>query len=326
VRIAYLITSYRPPTQLIRLLGVLRRAQPDCQLVVHHDRFRSQWNADLLDDIGGVHIVTSDHPVTWGDFSVVSAQWDGLRWMLEHHLEFDWVVFLSEQDYPVTPLAAFEHRLGESQCDVFCLAEPIDRLETDELRIDCDRRYNYQYRVLPRLGLIAKLPDRIQERIRHLGGRANHILYRLQRRITVFRYPDGLPLRLGYRPKHSPFGPELRCWYGTQWVALSRRGAQAVINFVDGHPEYVRYYSRTAIPDESATPTIVNNDPLLRVQNEALHYVRFSQSVSGHPDVFTLDDLDELLASGRYFARKFDIAIDAEILDVLDEKILGPVQ
>jgi hypothetical protein len=323
VRIAYLITSYRPPTQLIRLLGVLRRAQPDCQLVVHHDRFRSQWNTDLLDGIGGVHTITSDHPVTWGDFSVVSAQWDGLRWMLEH-LEFDWVVFLSEQDYPIAPLAELEHRLSESECDVFCRAETLDQLETFELRSDCDRRYNYQYLVLPRLGLLARLPRAVQARIRYLAGRANYILYRLQRRVTIFRYPDGMPLRLGYRTKHSPFGRDFQCWYGSQWIALSHRGAQVLIDFVDSHPDYVRYYSRTAIPDESATPTIVHNNTSLRVQNEAFHFVRFSGNMSGHPDVFTSGDLDEILASGHSFARKFDVAVDANILDLLDEKIFGP--
>ena len=321
MRVAYLITSYRPPKQLIRLLRTLRRAQPDAELVVHHDRFRSTWSTDLVVPIGGVEILTSDAPVSWGDFSIVEATWKSLSWMVKN-LAFDWVVFLSEQDYPIAPLGALEQRLEGSGVDAFIQARPIDQIDDDDLKMDCDRRYNYRYVVLPHPGIMARLPPTTRRRVADAANYSNFVLYKVQRKVTVYRYPDPLPMRLGIRPRHPLFSAAFPCWYGSQWMGLSRRAAESVVEFVDNHADYVHHYSRTVIPDESATATIVCNDHLLRVHNEPLHRICFT-STDGHPDTFGLDDLDELVESGRFFARKFDVDVDSSILDALDERLFG---
>jgi len=321
VRVAYLITSYRPPHQLLRLLATLRRAQHESPIVVHQDRFRSSWDAGLVASIGGVEVLTSEAPVSWGDFSIVDATWKSLSWMVKH-LDFDWVVFLSEQDYPIGPLDKLEATLASSGVDALIDAKTLDRIEDADLRMDCDRRYNYQYTALPRPGLMARLPPRVRRPIADAANYANFVLYKLQRKVTVYRYPDPLPMRLGVRPRHSPFSSTFPCWYGSQWMALSRRAAETVDLFVGEHADYVKYYSRTVIPDESATATIVCNDPTLSVHDEHLHYVRFSAN-DGHPDVFGLDDANELVETGRFFARKFDIDTDSRVLDALDRHIFG---
>ncbi|HLM96449.1 MAG TPA: beta-1,6-N-acetylglucosaminyltransferase [Acidimicrobiales bacterium] len=321
MRVAYLVTSYRPPRQLLRLLRTLRRAQPESPLVVHHDRFRSVWDADLVAPVGGVDVLTSDTPVSWGDFSIVEITWRTLSWMAEHR-DFDWVIFLSEQDYPIAPLDRLEERLEGSDVDAFVAAQPIGLIDDAALRMDCDRRYNYRYAKLPRLGMMARLGPGTRRRIADPANYANFVLYKLQRKVTVYRYPDPLPMRLGVRPRRSPFSADFPCWYGSQWMALSRRAAEAVVGFVEEHDDYVRHYARTVIPDESATATIVCNSPDLRVRDEEIHHVRFS-SGDGHPDVFRLDDVGELVSSGRFFARKFDLDVDADVLDALDQHVFG---
>lgn len=321
MRVAYLITSYRPPRQLLRLLETLRRAQPESPIVVHHDRFRCSWEPDLVASVGGVDVLTSEAAVSWGDFSIVDVTWKSLSWMVKH-LDFDWVIFLSEQDYPIAPLDALEAKLAASGADAFVAATTLDRIEDADLRMDCDRRYNYRYAALPRPGLMARLPPDVRRPLADAANYANFVFYKLQRKMTVYRYPDPLPMRLGIRPKHSPFSSAFPCWYGSQWMALSHRAAETVDRFVNDHADYVRHYSRTVIPDESATATIVCNDPNLRVHDEHLHRVRFSSN-DGHPDVFGLDDVDELVNSGRFFARKFDVDVDGGVLDALDRHIFG---
>ena len=64
------------------------------------------------------------------------------------------------------------------------------------------------------------------------------------------------------------------------------------------------------------------NAPDLHVRDEEIHHVRFS-SGDGHPDVFRLDDVGELASSGRFFARKFDLDVDADVLDALDQRVFG---
>jgi hypothetical protein len=321
VRVAYLVTSYRPPKQLVRLLGTLRRAQPDAPIVVHHDRFRSKWDADLVSSFGGVHILTSDTPVSWGDFSIVTALWSTLSWMVEH-LEFDWVVFLTEQDYPIAPLDQLEHRLSAADVDAFLEARPIDLIEERHARRNCDIRYNYHYIQLPRFGVMTRLPPAVRRPIAQTANYANVALYRLQRKVIAFVYPDGLPLRLGLRAKNTPFSETFQCWYGLPQMALSRRAAETVVEYISTHRDYVRYYSKTAIPDESATATIVCNDPSLKVFEGNLHWVRWTdREHHDHPDVLDVDDLAELERSDKYFARKFDIEVDSSVLDALDRRI-----
>ena len=321
MRVAYLITSYRPPRQLLRLLHTLRRAEPDAPLVVHHDRFRSAWKPALVEPVGGVDVRTSPSPLRWGDFSIVDATWRTLDWMVERRT-FDWVVMLSEQDYPIAPLERLHEHLERSGADVLADAVPVDEIEDPVLRMDCNRRYNYRYFQLPAVSLMSRLPASTRLRVANVANRANFILHKLQPTMTFFRYPDPLPMRLGVRPRRSPFSSAFPCWYGTQWVTLSRRAAEAVSAFVNTHGEYVRHFARTVIPDEAATLTIVCNDPTLRLQRENLHYMRFTDG-QGSPDVFTARNLEELTTSGKFFARKFDPDVDESILDALDDHLFA---
>jgi hypothetical protein len=87
------------------------------------------------------------------------------------------------------------------------------------------------------------------------------------------------------------------------------------------HPEYIDYYRKTVVPDESMITTLVFNSLGLRVANRSVTHTRWSKSKSGHPDTFCLDDLPELIAAPEYFARKFDINKDSRILDRLDDFI-----
>jgi len=91
---------------------------------------------------------------------------------------------------------------------------------------------------------------------------------------------------------------------------------------VDTHPEFVRYYERTVIPLESATATIVFNDPQLRVANQGMHAIRWSDPASGRPDVFTVADLGFLRDSTAAFARKFGPG-DQQILGELDRIVVS---
>ena len=66
-------------------------------------------------------------------------------------------------------------------------------------------------------------------------------------------------------------------------------------------------------------PIVVHNDKFrTHIAPSALDPIG-----KGHPDVFVAADLPELLAAPEheFFARKFDMARDAEILDELDRRL-----
>jgi hypothetical protein len=317
----------------VRLVRTLRRSEPHAPIVIHHDVFQSPLDPAAFEGIDDVHLIAGDRPIVWGDLSMETARWRVFRWILAN-LSVDWVVLLSEQDYPIAPLRELRSRLATSQVDAFIDATPIDEIKDDSHRRECDLRYRYQYR--PLSGVAAKLapPTRPRAAYAHskpkfdpasLGGLFSRYLEKLTRRkCYYYAFPPelNLPARVGWRASHTPFNADFQCWNNDAWFSVSTKGVQHLIAFLDAHPEYVSYCSHTIIPIESATASVLCNDPGLRVERVSLHTVRWNTDVtSGRPDVLTEDDLDVLRDSGAIFARKF--AADAPVLDALDEIVLS---
>jgi hypothetical protein len=67
--------------------------------------------------------------------------------------------------------------------------------------------------------------------------------------------------------------------------------------------------------------TILMNSPLKsRVVNDSKRYVDFTRK-ERHPKILTKDDLENMKKSGKFFARKFNLAVDKDILDIIDQEI-----
>jgi hypothetical protein len=321
MRIAFLVLNHREPAQLLRLLKTLRLQLPDAPIVVHNDKFRIDVAVSAFDSIGNTNLLTSDAPGVWGNFSVVESCWRAMAWMIEN-LEFDWVILLSAQDYPIKPLATLQDHIATTGADALLRAMPINELRTRAERRDKRRRYLYQYRSAVAKGQAEQSSGHLRVWLRRNGGLFVDVLNNAQPFFQVFKFPDQMPWSMGWRAGSTPFSQTEPCWFGSHWFGMSYRAAELVTSCHRDRRDYVEYYRRTIIPEESATATLLYNSPRLRVEPRDLHYVRWTQPTTGHPDIFTVNDLPELLSVPEYFARKFDVAVDTNILDRLDE-VLG---
>lgn len=322
MRVAFLIMNHRDPAQLMRLVATLRQELPEAPIVVHNDKYRAHIAASALDSIRKAYLLTSDEPIYWGDFSLVAAFWHSMAWMIEH-AEFDWLILLSAQDYPIKPLAGLGIYLGATGADVLLNAIPISQLSNRGERRNTRRRYLYQYRPTATDRQRDEPPGHLRRRIQRYTGLFAETLNNAQPYVQTYKFSDQMPRRVGFRAHSTPFTENQPCWFGSVWISLSRRAAEFVVAATRERPDYVEYYRRTAHPDESATATLVYNAPELRIEPHDIHHVRWAHSRTSHPDVFTAADLPELLAAPEYeyFARKFDIAKDAAILDELDHML-----
>lgn len=322
--VLYFITSYRRPQQLLRLVETIARESPQSHVLIHHDQFRTRLDAGEVEEVApGAHLLSSAKPLKWGDFSVVDMHWRCFDWAISH-LDFDWLVLLSEQDYPVWPLSQTEDLLGQSGADAFVESAAVqpNAWGQDRLRY---HRYFYSYTALPGAELAHKVPAPWAPLWRRLRQRAvNRVNRRPGRLVRAVTYPDGMPTRVGVRRRTTPFTPSFSCWAGNAWFAISRAGVSEILSFTESHPSYRRHFRWTIVPEESATVTILRNSTALRVEAENLHFERWSDPYSGHPDVLRQDHLDEIIGSGKPFARKFDLAADAGVLDALDAHRLTP--
>ena|SRR5271166_2219502 len=319
MKIAFLIVNHREPTQLIRLARTLRLELPDAPIIVHHDKFCTNLDEKLLEPLGNAYLLTSEKPLSWGGFDFVETYWRSVEWMYEH-LEFDWLVLLSAQHYPIKPLAGLGRYLAATGADALVLATPIDQITNTRDRRNLRRRYLYRYRPAapPEPG---SMQDNVRRWLRGHTGLLVDILNNVQPFLHIYKYPDQMPWRIGWRARSTPFSQAEPCWFGSTWITLSRHAAEVLINTIHERPDYVEYCRQTVLCDESTTNTLICNSPNVRTELRDLHYMRWTHPTSGHPDTFSARDLPELLAVPQYFARKFDITKDAKILDLLDEML-----
>ncbi|MEZ0490654.1 hypothetical protein AB2L28_00200 [Kineococcus sp. TBRC 1896] len=310
LRLAYLVSSYRSGGQLTRLLTTLRRNDPAAEIVLLHNGFENPIDPAVVEAVGG-HLHLTSVPVVWGDMSLELERHRVLRWVLGE-LDVDWVLTLSEQDYPLAPAAALRDRLGGTSADAVLDVQPVARTSEPAVAQDVRRRYGFRYATLPSWPGGRRSPRVLRRAAEVLAL----VLERSQPFVRLYLMPTGtgLPPKVGRRASLPVAGYEL--WWGSAWFALSRRALTAFVDRL-GTAEgeaLVEFFARTVIPTEAFTPTLLAGEPGLVVERDALHEIRFSDPGSGRPDEFGAADLEHLLASGRFMARKFapgDPALDA---------------
>ncbi len=313
----YLIASHTNPGQVERLARLLARGGGERDVLIHHDA-KSRDIPDIA-GIGNTFLYPSPVAVHWGDFSQVRLFLDVCLWALEHHA-FDWLVFLSGQDYPIRKIEEIEADLSRMQEDACLTAYPIARHPIWRAREGFDR-YMFRYYSLPDFPYSYRFPGLVAW-LQNLANRANALN-------PVFRYrwmPQGLPGRIGIRVP-TPFSRETACYAGPQWGNFSRASLEYVRDFVRGHPAFLAHYARTLNPDESCVLSILHSAAdagRLRIRHDNRRYVHWeNEKIDPSPKVILASDYDRVMASGMDFARKFDTRVDSAVLDRIDREVHG---
>lgn len=314
-RFVYAIYSHCNPEQVLRLVRAIRALSPQSHIVVHHDPSASTLNAQDVSSAGGIAI---PDPVSaaWGDYSQVRQHIHTMRWCL-NNLEFEWFITLTGQTYPIKPLRGFEEFLRDTPHDAY-----IYHFNAYDQNIwaneEAARRYHYRYIQLPRFSYWHKLPSGLRIRIPKILSLFN----RSQSLLKIFPYPKGLPTRLGWLQWQRPFGPRMPLIGSNQNTNYRRHALQHIVEYADGHPEYARYFSKTALPDEVFFSTIVCNDQTIRVANDSLRHIFWPASNAASVGIMDMTHWSELQKSSAYFALKFDQNTCPELLQQIDRKLV----
>jgi hypothetical protein len=302
--LAYLVVSHTLPRQVLRLMSVLRRASPRALLLSHHDDRTSQLDRAALDALDVVRIEPPS-PVAWGEFAQLAMILRCLRFAVAQ-ADFDWLVLLSGQDYPVRPVAEIERSLALADVDAFAETRACERPPLAAIPDEFAARYFFRWRPLSR-----RAPTRL---VRAAGLRG--------RLVRLRAMPTGT--WVGVRALRSPFGSAFGCYRGGDWLTLSRAAVEAVQRFAADRPDVVGYYAHTLHPNESFIQTVLANDASLRLSGDTRRINVWDRPHMSGPRVLTMDDLERVLGSGADFARKFDETVDRAVLDELDRRVHAP--
>jgi hypothetical protein len=289
MRVAYLITAYRDLVHLERLCAALEREDPSAVVLVQFDSGSPlAERATALD----VRVTLTRRPVRWGDGSYVLALLDSLRMLMAD--EWDWVLVLSGQDYPLRPLGELHEQLEAADHSAYSPAS--GRLPDDAPPAELVERYTYRYRWAHRPWPTA---------LRGLARRTGPIVSAVSRGLLRIQpRPRGDGPGIGVRRRTTIFSDARPCYMGSDYVAMRRAACAELLARLDQEPEVVEYFAESFVPSEALFASVLRwNDPE-KVANRNFHFMRFSGRAN--PRLLSPEDLPELWTLGAVFGRKFD--------------------
>lgn len=281
--------AHKAPEQIERL--VLAMAHEDFDFYIHLDAKADRREFEFLEEIPGVQLTSKRFFVRWASYRFTEAILECTREILATGIAYDFINLLSAQDYPIKPVEQiydfFQQNIGRSFLSFEAHDDGSDWWAHAITRVEQYHTTYFEFK-----GQYA------------LQSTVNWLLPKR-------RFP--LPYTL----------------YGGMdgsWWTISRPCAQYLVEFVDNNPALRRFTMFTWGSDEFLISTILMNSPLrATIVNDNYRYIDWSAG-GANPKVLRLNDFEALRTSPKLFARKFDVQLDAEILDLVDQRLLAPIQ
>lgn len=285
---AILIQCHRNPTQVNLLLDALD--DPNLDLYVHVDR-----KSDIASEIrrgARIHLLPDETrvDVSWASFSLLEATLNLMRYASARG-EYGHYLLCSGQDYPLvraSELAAFLNENAQSS-----FVHLWDSKNHGGRSNNYDKRTDIYY---PRAFLGNALHRRIAKR-------------------ALIELTGGYNRTWPFARRKPPAGVDF--YFGSQWVCISGELERWIEDYLQKHPEFIEFYRHTNCPDESFFQTLLMNSPYRNQRQDALHYVDWSLG-GNSPKILDASDMDKLLQSDKWLARKF---ADEAVIGRLAERI-----
>jgi hypothetical protein len=240
-------------------------------------------------------------------FGAVQAALQAMREIFATGTAFDYLVYVTGQDYPIKTNAEIRATLQNSGGKSFICYFPLPfegwhpsggKITQSAARIEGWHFYFLnQYIRLPR-------------KLRQSTG-----LFSVTRSPLWFLISLFLPAKRKFPRGFKPYG-------GWAYWCLTREHAEHVYRFAEAHRAFVRFFRFVKSADESFVQTILLNSPFKdQIVDDDLRYVDWSGG-NCTPRILGRDDLAKLRESPKLFARKFDTTVDATVLDLIDRELL----
>lgn len=290
--LAIFILAHKNAAQVARLFAAVHRAED--VVVLHFDRRADAALHRLGAELARKHdnvIVLRPRTILWGGYRMAAVQIEAMAAALRANSRWHHFVNLTGQDFPIKPLAAFEaHLTARPESNYVSWFDPV----LNPLWSNARDRLSRYYLEWPWLDAVLRAPG-IGRRLRSLLGWKNH---------------------LPHLPRFRRDWPEFHYYGGSNHVILSRAACDYLVNDATARAT-TRWLSHSAHANEIIFQTVLLNSALApTIVNTHLREIDFPAH-SPHPRTFRLGDFERLVNSRHFFARKFDAAVDATILERL---------
>ncbi|MBW4672067.1 MAG: beta-1,6-N-acetylglucosaminyltransferase [Cyanomargarita calcarea GSE-NOS-MK-12-04C] len=302
MKIAYIILAHKYPKTLLRLIYKLNT--DDVSFFIHIDKKTdSQIVGQLvnqLQDLPNVSFIKR-YNSAWGSFDIVKATLEGIKLIAEGSTYFDYIVNLSGQDYLIKSNEQikkfFEENKGREFLEYFPL--PCSKWKGGGLR-----RVEY-WHILWKNEYFS-LPEK-----REFKSPISSLFYSFLNSVFF---------------KKRKFNKIFPLYGGSQFWCLTGECAKWIHDFINQNPQFFNSFNYTFCTDEIFFQTLILNSPFKeKVVNEHLRYIDWDNIDAYHPRILTRNDFEKIKQSEKLFARKFDLTIDQDILDLIDQNNIDTI-
>ena len=310
MNINYIILAHKEPLQVRRL--VERLSTSTTYFYIHVD-----LNADIapfehaLKDVPHVQLLPLHNRAAsvWGSPGIVMATLKALK-EISRQEEEGYTILISGQCYPIKSndsiAAYFKKYNGYNFIQGFDL--PDDTWSNSNVRM-----HHYAFFLSSKKGDFITVPSFLDLEAKALFNGRN-----VRKYLKLLLY---FPLQFLILFKRRRLPLPLHPVGGMQWWALPNETIRYIVRYLEEHPAYVKYHSRTLYSDEIFFQTLVYN--LFSKIKQPVMFVNWvSEEARSSPETLTAADLSILKDRPELFARKFDIATDEHILDLIDHHLV----
>lgn len=313
MEINYIILAHKNPQQVKRLVDRLN--SQNSFFYIHIDKSVNELPfVDSLSKFPNVFFVPNENReyAIWGDIGIVKATLYILSRIVQDNKK-GYSVLLSGQDYPLNSndfiADYFKNNYGFNFINIFQLPYKgwgkhggMERIKYYKINLSNKR---LDFVMLPSVldkDFYQKKNYSFLKKI-WLRGKKTEIL-------KIFK-------KKKLKTNIKPYG-------GSQWWAFPIETIKEILDFINNNPSFLKFHETSLSADEMFFHSILmyikeNNDTTIK---PSITYVNWERQNTPLPVTFTSDDIRELneASSSKLFARKFDIEIDEEIMNYLDEK------
>lgn len=317
LRMCYYMQTHTRPTQIARLVRVIKEGSPGSIVVIDHDTSVSPLDPGMFQEMPSVYVLNARGG--YGDFTHLDRLFGAIDWLDANGIGFDWLQNMSGADYPVRPIADLERTLADSTHDGFLQYAPVFPERTPQ---NVDWGAGPEYRLCSPFDTAMRF-----NYAHHQIGRPTAAKQRWLRPVMIVNFlQPWVRVSLGFstvafRRRASIFSDDFICYGGSFFWVLSASALHYARTFAREHPDIVRYFRKMAAPEESFLQTVLINSEKFRFVPQGTHYIDWSESRNNHPKELGVEDLPAMLSDNAFWARKFNPDIDSEVLDVLDKHV-----
>lgn len=300
MKIAYLISAYKDPEHLKKLIKALYVPEHTWFFIHIDQKIDIEPFYKELGTLPHVNILSNRVLTTWGGYSQCKYQIELFKACSNSNINFDRVCVLTGQDYPIgsndelfdilknNPDVEYISTANISKCNIKSQKDKIE--------------YYYFYRDLAGSSKVLEVLTKFRRK-----------LFKLLK----FKRRAGLKID----------GKDTDIFFGSGYFCITYKCMQYILEELKNR-NYEKFFKSTYIPEELMIQTIFSNSPfeknkhnynseIITLKNlTPIHHIDYTNEIKK----FNENDYDELIESAKWFFRKAETGTSDRLIEMIDKK------